>query len=185
MVKTKALQITILCTFLLAILALNVNAFGISSPHWDENPLSLYPGDVKEFTMVLQNMVGGEDITVEAKVNSGHDIMKITDQSTIYKVPLGSNNIPVHLKVTVPQDAKAGEEFQVGVSFKTIADNKGGVALGTEVSKGFKVKIIEKQPEVSAQASKQNLEIQPLFGFIIGIIALAILLIVLRKFHKI
>ncbi len=183
MVKNKKIKMIILWIFLLVILAFDADAFGVSSPYWDENPLIVNPGDTKEFQMILQNMVGGEDITAEAKVNSGKDILSIADQNTIYKVPFGGNNIPVNLKVSVPENAKPGQEFQVGVSFKTVADNSGGVAIGTAVDKGFKVKIAEK-PRVTSQSSKTNFNVQPLFGFIIGIAILIILFFILRRYHK-
>ena len=184
MVKSNKIKIIILSIFLLSILSYNVTAFGISSPYWDENPLTVHPGDVKEFNMILQNMVGDEDLTAEAKVNSGKDIMSILDQNTIYKVPLGSNNIPINLRVTVPQNAKPGQEFQVGVSVKTIAGNNGGVSLGSAVDKGFKVKVIE-QPKPSTQATKTSKINSSIAGFIILIIILVLLIFIVRKFHKV
>ena len=179
----RTTKITALSIFLLVILMIKVNAFGVSSPYWDDNPLLLYPGDNKNVTMVLQNMVGEYDITVIGELTGGKEIARITDESTTYKVPIGRSNIPVNLEIRVPENAKSGSEWAIGVSFKTVSENTGGLALGTGVVKGFKVKVIE-QPAVSSQASKQNLNFQPIYGLVLGIVILLVLFFIWRKYHK-
>ena len=182
MVKIKNIKIIILSMFLLITLSFNVNAFGVSSPYWDDNPLYMHPGETKDVVMVLQNMVGGENIKMTAELNSGKEIAMLTDQSTTYNVPLGSNNVPVHLKITVPSNAKPKQEWQVGVSFKTIAENTGGVSIGGAVDKGFKVIIA--QPKISTQAPKETKITQNSFGFIILVVILVTLILTLKHFNK-
>lgn len=176
--KTKLIIFSII---LLVTLSYFVNAFGVSSPYWDENPLYLQPGETKEIVMILQNMVGGEDITMIGNLNSGNEIAKITDESLTYEVPLGVSNVPVHLRITMPSNAKPGDEWQVGIEFKTIAPNTGGVSIGGAISKGFKV-IVPEKPSVSAEVPKvvQTSAI----GFIILVIILVILLVVIKYFYK-
>ena len=55
---------------LFILLSYSVFAFGVSSPYWDENPLYLKPGETKEVTMILQNMVGEDDIKMTGELNS-------------------------------------------------------------------------------------------------------------------
>ena len=168
--------------FLLVALVYNVNAFGISSPYWSDNPLYVSPGETKDVVMSLQNMVGGGDTSVTAEVNSGKNILTITDKNKIYNVPFGSSNVPIHLRITVPADAKPKQEWQVGVSFKTIAPNTGGVSIGTGVDEGFKV-IVKEKPKVSGKATKQIISSQ-LAGFLILVIILIILSLTIKHFHK-
>ena len=179
MVKIK---IMILLSFILiATLGLNVNAFGVSSPYWDENPLYLNPGETKNVVMVLQNMVGGEDVTAIGELDSGKEIAVLTDQITTYTVLSGVSNVPVNLKITVPEDAKPGQEWQVGVSFKTIAPGGGGVSIGTAVSKGFKV-IVKEEPSTSF-ISTPEFSTQTT-GFLVLAAALVILVFIIKRFHK-
>ena len=173
----------ILSVIALVILSFNVNAFGVSSPYWDDNPLYVQPGEIKEFKMILQNMVGDEDLTMIGELNSGNEIATITDPSTTYNVPLGSNNIPVNIKITIPQDAKPKQEWQVGVSFKTVTPNTGGVSIGGAIDKGFKV-IVSEPPKVSAEVSKTEQGENKFTGFIILIIILIILIFIIKKVYK-
>lgn len=173
----------ILSIFILSILSFNVYAFGVSSPYWDENPLIMNPGETKEVTMILQNMVGDKDITMMANLNSGHDIATLMDQSTSYNVPLGVSNVPVKLSITIPQDARSGQEWQVGISFKTVAENTGGVSIGGAVDKGFKV-IVAEPPKVSAEVSKTKQSPVTLTGFIILVAILIVLILIIKYFYK-
>ena len=165
-------------------ISFNVNAFGVSSPYWDENPLLMYAGETKDVVMSLQNMVGGEDMTVNADLDSGKEIAVLTDINTVYQVPIGNSNTPVKLKITIPEDAKPGQEWQVGLSFKTNAPNAGGVGISSGVSKGFKVKVIE-NPKAVETTNPISLSLSgQTLGFLILIGILIILMLALKYFHK-
>ena len=131
--------------------------------------------------MVLQNMVGNEDLTVLGEVDSGKGIMRITDQIATYSVPLGASNVPVNLRITVPEDAQPGQEWQVGVSFKTISENTGGVSIGAGISKGFKV-IVKEEPNTSF-ISTPEFSTQTT-GFLVLAAVLVILVLIIKRFHK-
>src|SRR3989344_5372670 len=45
-----------------------VNAFGASSPYFNNNPLILSPGESKDIEIYLQNMVGKKDIKANLKI---------------------------------------------------------------------------------------------------------------------
>src|SRR3989344_2666120 len=167
---------------LFILLSYSVFAFGVSSPYWDENPLYLKPGETKEVTMILQNMVGEDDIKMTGELNSGSEIAVLINPGIIYDVPLGSNNVPVNLRITVPEDAKPGKEWQVGVLFKTIADNTGGVGISGGISKGFKV-IVKEEQEVSSEASRTEGK-QTLTQFIILLVILIVLGLIIKYFYK-
>ncbi|MEK6906961.1 MAG: hypothetical protein AABW45_00360 [Nanoarchaeota archaeon] len=177
------INIIILSMFLLVILSYNVNSFGVSSPYWDENPLYVNPGEIKEITMVLQNMVGDQDMKVIADLDSGKEIASLLDKSTTYNVPLGSSSIPVKIKINVPENAKPGQEWQVGVSFKTIVESSGGVGIGGAVSKGFKV-IVKEEPKTTGSVLKIAGGLEPLTGFLVLIAILIILVLIIKHFHK-
>ena len=94
---------------------------------------------------------------------------------------MGSNNIPVHLKITVPQDAQPEQRWDIGISFTTVAPNTGGVGLAGAVVKGFPVKVIEevKPAPVSKVQVSQNL-----VAFIVLVAILIILIFIMKYFYK-
>jgi len=173
--------------FLLVALSLNVNAAGISSPYWDENPLYVKAGDVKEFNYLMQNMVGDEDLKMQVSLEGTSGIMQFVENKSIYSVPLRSSDVPVKMRVIVPTDAKEGDEWEVGVRFTTISSNTEGkpVVIGSAFSKGFRV-IVEKQKieeNVNGNATKVLMN-NKLIGFIILVIVLLILVFTTKYFYK-
>ena len=95
-------------------------AFGVTSPYWDTKPLSLHPGESIDFALILQNMVGDQDLTFKAKIVQGAEITQLTDPSNIYFVPFGSNDVRVHVRVTVPNESVSNEVRElnrIGISF--------------------------------------------------------------------
>lgn len=171
---------------LLIISSFNVNSSGVSSPYWDENPMYVQPGEVREFSYTLQNMVGTENIQMKAEAEGDKSILHLVDTNTIYNVPIGSSDVKVPVKITVPKDAKEGDEFQVGVRFTAISENKGQpVTIGAAFSKGFKV-IVGKpivNENTNAEVSKSLLSNQ-VIGFLILVVILIILLFAIKYFHK-
>ena len=114
--------------FLIALLLISplVSAFGATTPYWDDNPLIMYPGQTKDFALILQNMVGDEDLVLEAELVSGAEIATLVDEELEYSVPFGRKDINVNLRVTIPEDAAPGENYNIEVSFKeTPTDEKG------------------------------------------------------------
>lgn len=185
--KNNKIKIGFLGMVLLLIIALslNVNSSGVSSPYWDENPMHVQPGEVKEFSYTLQNMVGNEDIKFQAQLESGTTIMEFVDKNTVYDVPFGSNNILVKMKVVVPKDAKEGDEYQVGVRFTVISSDIPGkpVAIGSAFSKGFRVIVGKPATVTASQASLGALSGQTL-GFLILLAILIILILVIKYFKR-
>jgi len=169
------------------ILAFNVNAYAVSSPYWDEKPMYVQPGEVKEFNYLLQNMVGDKDVKVQAQLEPGTTIMEFVDKNTIYNVPFGTRDIPVNMRIKVPNDAKEGTWWDVGVRFKTVEETRDGpLTIGIEYSKGFKVVVGElgtATENVSGTVTKPILSTQTL-GFLVLVVALVILVLIIKYFHK-
>lgn len=189
MEKNKNFKILGLLLFII-ILSIKVNAMGVSSPYWDENPLYVQPGEVKEFSYLLQNMVGSEDIQMKAELEGTTDIMQFIDENTLYDVPLGSSDVPVRMIITIPQNAQEEDEWSVSVKFTTIIPSTEGVpvGIGTAFSKGFRVIVgapISEAPEtITSETTKKPLISNQLLGFLILIIILIILLLVISHIHK-
>ena len=129
--KTKDLILSIV-PLLLLLLSFNVYAFGVTAFYWNEKPLYLNPGESREIQAFgLQNMVGGEDTTISVEQISGSEIAEITDKSLNYKVPYGSKDVYINMRVTIPPDAKIGQVYSVGLRFKESASEKEGASVQT------------------------------------------------------
>ena len=188
MKKNKIIKnCSLILLFILFSIILTFNAYaGVSSPYWDENPLYVYPEEVKEFNYLLQNMVGDNNITIQATLEPGTTIMEFVDQNTLYNVPLGSSNTPVRMRIIVPGDAQLGQEWQVGVRFTQVPGNaEGPLTIGAAYSKGFKVIVGKPEPSesVSGKVTKPIISSQ-IINFLILIIALVALWLVVSYFYK-
>ena len=110
--------------FLIAI----VNAAGVSTPYWDENPLKMYPGESATIELVLQNMAGGpDDIILKAEISSDRDIASLVEEDREYLVPFGRADIKVPIEITIPEDIGDGGVREISVSFTQVADPTGGM----------------------------------------------------------
>jgi len=92
--------ITLFGIILLAMISFNVNAAGVSSPYWDDNPLYVYSGQVVEFQYTLQNMVGDQNLKMQATVEGDSSIISLIDSNTIYDVPILFHKPQHHLATT-------------------------------------------------------------------------------------
>ena len=187
--KEKRFSITLIMSLLILILAVNANAFGVSSPYWDERPLYVQPGEVKEFNYLLQNMVGNKDITIKTELEPGsEEIMELLSQNSVYQIPFGVNDIPVPVKINVPSDANTGKEWQVGVRFTTLAVSTENqpVAIGTAYSKGFKVIVGEPQVEAPKEptATTKSETTNQIISFAISLIVLLALWLIITRIKK-
>ncbi len=173
----------------LLVIAPFVNAFGVSSPYWEEKPLAMYPGQTNDLQLQLQNMVGSEEMRFTASVVEGADIAKLTDKETVYSVPLGRKDVKVNLKVEVPETAQLYGNYNIKVQFKQIAEEQGGaVGLSGSVIQTIPVVIkseeeLGPQPIVAPQEEDKSRSFLPLVILALIVIALIALLSIplLRK----
>jgi uncharacterized membrane protein len=153
----------IISTLMLAIMLISLtSAFGITSFYWEEKQLEMYAGETKNVELLLQNMVGGEDISLKSSVVKGRDIAKI--ESDIYTVPFGVKEMPVNIEITTPKNAKIGDNYEVRVSFTQIVSQGDNMLQMTgSIEKSFFVTVSRER------------EIPMTYGWIIGGIALLVI----------
>ena len=163
--KNKIILITIILVTISTI-----NAFGISSPYWQGNPLIINAGETKVVNLNLQNMVGEEDITVKAEITQGVDIVSLKQDTFIIKARTSDTIIP--LEITIPKNASP-ENRTIKIDFKKISNDSSGIVIGTGMSVYFDVITTEKR-----ENSTNPLTI----GAILLIIILV--LIIIRKIRK-
>jgi hypothetical protein len=108
---------------LLVLSTLSVSAFGVSSPHWETNPLELYPGETGYSTHTLINteFPEGENVTITAFDGAG--ISELLT-GTNYTIPYLNNSVKVIINSTAPLNATPGDVYNI--SFKIKESNPGG-----------------------------------------------------------
>jgi len=158
----------------------NVAAFAISSDYWSQYPLRMAPGETKEFSLILQNLVGTSDLKLKAVVSTGSSVLRLADSSDIYIVPAGEKK-NVDLIASVPADSKPGQIYNVKVDFSEITDSSSGeFRLGTAIGQGFDIVIL---PGVVEELNK-NLILYIAAGAILLAVIIFILLRILKKKSK-
>ena len=77
MKSNKLINISIFALVILLATSFTVTAFGVTSLYWDGNPLILMPGETREVSFTLQNMVGDEDLALVVEVTSDKQYVKL------------------------------------------------------------------------------------------------------------
>lgn len=182
----KITNLIINAIILISIIPL-ASAFGVTSPYWEDHVLSMKPGETKEIALILQNMVGGEDIKLKAKIADGTDIASLVD-SDIYKINFGEENVEVKVKITIPEDVSFGKKYEVSVLFSQIGEEEGGMvefttAVGTRIPIIIN-KVGETAPvtaEVVKNKAVSEFGIKTFLVLLIAAIIFAVLLIIRKK----
>ncbi|MBS3143590.1 hypothetical protein J4446_01790 [Candidatus Woesearchaeota archaeon] len=174
--------------FVFSFLIINaVNAtVGVTSFYYDKNPLMVEAGEIKEVAFMLQNHGGDADAIVMVELADGGNIAEFTDENLEYFVELDSSDISVPMKITIPEDAQPGDEWNVGASFSISYKPRAGGALQLSSTYFKDFKVIVKQPDTtSTQATKTNfIGSSPIASFIVLVIILIILVLLIKFISK-
>lgn len=169
--KTIKLTLSILIASLMLISL--VSAFGVSSPYWDGNPLTMARGETTIVNLNLQNMVGEGDVKVKAILVEGSDVTSLPEDTFVVKS--GTSDTMIPLKISVSKDAVPGETKSVKVEFKTVQDDSQGITMGTGMTVAFNV--------IAGQAVAET-STGMIIGLIIAAVVLALIIWLLLKKKK-
>src|SRR3989338_5989163 len=91
---------------LAGIMAQIVSAAGVSTPYWDggaePNPLSIFPGETKDFQFLLSNSLGDKDLIFRPKIIEGSEVLSFTDTNKEYLVKAKTGGVAVNVRVSIP-----------------------------------------------------------------------------------
>lgn len=137
--KLKIITI-VLAIFLVSTPA--VLALGVSAPYWKENPLKMYPGQVKEISFTLVNGEK-EDAWAFVALSEGKEISEIIS-GTEYFVPPSSTDKKIILRISIPENAKAGNSYDLKFSIKSSPPKETGtVQLNIGYNVNFPVSVVD------------------------------------------
>ena len=166
----------------LVLLASSVLAFAVSSRYYDGNPLYMQAGQTVEGKFLLQNHAGTEDVSVEADISQGADLIELIGPNN-YLVPKGGK-VEVNYKITAPSDAKHGDKFPITIFFGGGNSGSGPISLSSNIGTGFDI-VIGTESDFVKVENTSSFKINPLYFYIIGIIVLIIIIFVVMKNKKI
>lgn len=181
MIKNKKTT-AVLALFLILFSSSYVLAFGVGSAYHETHPLKLPPGGTKAIEFSISNMGASAPITTQAIITKGSNILKITDSSDTYTVPVDGEAI-VHAQATIPETAKPGDSYTIELSLNTLAKTgKGSFGLSTSVGRTFTALVVS--PETGelptpALQGKSNLILS--IGIAIVIIIIIVIIILKRR----
>jgi hypothetical protein len=147
-----------------------ISAFGVSNFYYGNNPLRMDAGETKEITFLLQNIVGNQDFTARAEISEGQEIARIND-SGVYQVPLGTQDVPVKVVVSIPKKDKAGKKYTIKLGITAIPKNEEGT-ISLSQGTGAIVPV-----EITGKESKY-------FYIIISLAVLAIIIVIIILYIK-
>ena len=184
----KLFLMILFVTFLIAVIP-NVNAFAVSTPHWDTNPLHLSPGESTIVPINLQNKApaDNDDLIAKVELSSKNNIARLVTGETVYDLPYGSDT-NVLLEVTIPNDAVIGEEYDV--RFSATSSKKvevaSGVGMNIAAVISFPVIVVEETSyeEIPAETTETIKEEKSTLGFIASIILLVVIIIIIVVITK-
>jgi len=171
-IKNKKIKMKLVLLSLVILSFPLISAAGVATPYWDENPLKLAPGESATVTLSLQNMVGEEDLSIKAEISEeAEDIATIIGNNQ-YNVPLGSEDIPVKIKIEIPKNAEVGDSYLVSVSFRQVSPGEGGML---HVASAFTSKIpIEIVSEEESELYRESSDVSYFFWILIFLLVLVI-----------
>jgi len=173
---------------LLVLLSISVQSFGISFPYLDNGTIKLYPGQNYLFKLTVQNK-DPEDMTVEIKVESS--VATLVGGSQL-EVPGETYDRYVLFNITLPENAKAGDEYAVSYVVSPVGKGEGQIPLAVSYSRDFKVLVVEKPRQLEEQLTGRAVnppEAKPLFPIfivlpVIILVILAVSIFLWKKSHQ-
>jgi hypothetical protein len=152
MAKTKKIQQMKLIFLFVAIITLvlpMLSAFGPALPYSRTMPLTIAPGETKNFQVNLQVSMGEGNKTIRVSIVNGSDVASLVDSNHEYKVPEGrAVNVPV--RVTVPKEAVEGQEHVVTFLIQDITPVKGsGMVQFSQEMEASIIVLVKNPPPVA------------------------------------
>lgn len=160
-----------------------VSAFGVVSHYFEGNDFVIAPGEVKTAELVLQNMVGEEDIRIKVKMGNGQGIASVTEQIYLVRAQTSDTSVPITIKI--PKDTSIGTKYKVVVEFETVTVGTGGGAVSFGVGIQTAIPVLVVSEEQSPKEAVEKKEIPYIIIIILAVlILLAAIIIWLIKRHR-
>lgn len=171
MINNKRILIGFLSVIVLTIMMCSlVSAFALTSWYHNLNYLKLEPGETKEVVFGAFQNSGDVNVTLDIKLVEGNEIAELTDKNLdSFIIPAGELNVPLHVKVSIPEDAiEDGEQnitYKISIRYQEIKILGDGMITIIE-SKTSSIPVLveksEEEPIIDDYSCKQQiLDLKP------------------------
>jgi len=151
--RVKRGVLVILLLIILEIsMSVNVCAFGISTPYLENNILKASPAKDYTYKIVIQNS-DEKDYYVDITYSSSGNIATLSN-STIY-VPSKSYNNPAYFIITIPKDAKIGQNYSL--EYSVIPRTSSTELANLEIKRSIDILVV---PDYSGDASIEKTSVE-------------------------
>lgn len=175
----------VLCVILaLAVIPFGVNAFGITSAYYPENPLTLQPGETKTLAVGLSNNAGEpQNLTVVAEITKGAEIAQLSEPGRQYDVPFGTNNnVGINFVVTAPAEDPVGKVYEIEITVTTVTPGTGGgVVLGQSIGETIPVLIVS---STGTTTPKKQFPVELIVLLVLAVLLIIAIIIVILGMKK-
>lgn len=161
-----------------------VSAFAISFSFSAENPLTVYPGEVKDVVIRIKTgeVEGAKIIKAEILDNAG--IAELTDSNLEYEVSHGNEGDGlVNMRLSAPRSAVIGSKYLISMTFVDVTPDEetGMVGFSQSSSPDVGVLVVEKPVEPETEEAEG---MGVIWWWVIGIIIVIIAIWALAKNKK-
>ena len=101
-------------------------ATGLSSDYHKGNPVKVSPGETVNVVLGRLQNTGDKDLVFKIELIEGSEIATLTDLNLDnFAVSAGSLGTPLNIKISIPDDAAEGTEYEVKIRYKDITTTAG------------------------------------------------------------
>jgi len=156
-----------------------VNAFGVTTPYWDENPLIMFPGETKDVQLLLQSEADSDPLIARAELIEGGEVATMLDSNLDYNVEPGQKDVAVNIRITIPEDANLNDRYDVRVSFREILERGGGGPVQMATGVGTKIPVVVESFANAGEAVREPKTQATSISLTTSILLLAIIVIII------
>ncbi|MDP2947389.1 MAG: hypothetical protein Q8N88_04705 [Nanoarchaeota archaeon] len=172
--------------FLVVVLVLSlglISAFGTSCDYSITNPLKMSPGESSIITVKAKSSPTEGNLTIKAQMVNDAGIAELVDSNKQYFISPGlAGDGIVNIRISIPEDAVLGEEYEIEVNLLDISglDGVGTIGITTSISNKIKVIVAEKIIPSAPETPKET-GINLIWWIIAIIVIIAIILLLIKK----
>ena len=175
MINKKRRAIEFLSIIVLTIMLCSlVSAVAISLSYHDLNYLKVGPGETKNIVFGRFQNTEDQNKTLKIELIEGSEIAELTDGNLdSFVIPAGELNVPLNIKVSIPEEVVEGTEYKISVRYKDIADSEGTGMVTMVESKTTSIPVLVQKTEEEPTGISVT-------WIIVGILAIIILIVIIK-----
>lgn len=154
----------------------SIMALSVSSPYWDNNPLVMSPGEIREISFTIANKETDPTTTALVTLKESGGITQLISGTEYSVIPGG--NTKVKLRISIPENANAGDKYDIEFVVKSVPQEEGTIQLGISYNIGFPIQIVE-ETVIIPESDKKPINLVP--WILSALIVIVIIVVVINR----